>query len=97
MNLKNHITVSIAQMVQADKLPASIGYVVEQYVLESIDEWLHDTNEQLNTLITEWERTFPDGEQGLYSLGIRRAMDVVFDRSAFDDLPILETEATPDE
>lgn len=50
----------------------------------------------LREMIDYWESSVED-DQSFYTLGLRRAIDVVEGVPAISHLPILETEDTPDE
>lgn len=97
MSMNNRIVYQLSQMVADHELNSKLAVRVEETFMQEFDNWLADKVEQLEQLVREWESAFPDGDSGMYSLGIRRAIDVVTGRSALDQLPILETEDTPDE
>ena len=70
---------------------------VMQVVESDVSGWLDEKIENLRSLITDWESAMGDTDESFYSLGIRRAIDVVSEQSAMDRLPILEQEDTPTE
>jgi hypothetical protein len=50
---------------------------------------------QLKEMISEWETSMGTNDGTLYSLGLRRAIDVFSGTSAFEQLPVLEKPDTP--
>jgi hypothetical protein len=97
MSMKNRVVNQLSQMVAEHSLSATAADLLERMILKEFDGWLADKVSQMDQLIVEWESRIPASEQGMYSLGIRRAIDIVNGNSALDQLPILETESTPDE
>lgn len=70
----------------------------QRSVIEQIlDEVLAETVDELNDMIERWESLTLEDDTTLYSLGIRRSVDVVTGEASISQLPILETENTPDE
>lgn len=59
-------------------------------------EMVGETVDKIKTMISYWERVV-EGDQSLYTLGLRRSIDMIQGTAAYDRLPILETEDTPDE
>lgn len=51
----------------------------------------------LREMIDYWESSVGDDDKSFYTLGIRRAIDVLEGVPAISHLPILETDDTPDE
>jgi hypothetical protein len=64
---------------------------------QEFDNWKAGLLANIRKMIDEWEAMHPDGDGTFYSLALRRVYDMIDGRSAFDQLPILETEDTPDE
>ena len=62
-------------MRQAEKPPLHPGEV-EMAVFDAFDEWQAYIREQLVTMLDDWELEVP-GDNSLYALGLRRAIDVV--------------------
>jgi hypothetical protein len=60
------------------------------------DSWKAPLLSDIKTMIDEWEEVHGEDDQYLYSLALRRVYDMIVGRSAFDQLPVLETEDTPD-
>lgn len=65
-------------------------------VRKVFDEVLTDTVDRLKVMISYWESVV-EGDQSLYTLGLRRSIDMIESTAAYDRLPILETSDTPDE
>lgn len=64
-------------------------------VTEVVDEWKQSKLDKLQQMVDEWEATMGEDDKTFYTLGLRRAMDVISDEPALDQLPILETPETP--
>lgn len=50
--------------------------MVERLVIQTIEDWHEDIDGKITTLIKDWELRMED-DNSLYSLGLRRAQDVV--------------------
>lgn len=66
---------------------------------QEFELWRANLLQEIRFMIDEWEAVnLPgSGEGTFYSLALRRVYDMIDGRSTFDQLPILETEDTPDE
>jgi hypothetical protein len=66
--------------------------------IKIVSSWVDEIVFDLEKKIKEWEK-FEMEEGGLYTLGLRRAVDKIIGEVAMDKLPILETNETqvPDE
>ena len=64
-------------------------------VRKVFDEVLTETVDKLKVMISYWESVV-EGDQSLYTLGLRRSIDMIEGTVAYDRLPILETIDTPD-
>lgn len=64
-------------------------------VSETVEQWRSDVITQLENMVQEWESSMGADDKTFYSLGIRRAIDVVREESAFQQLPVLEKPDTP--
>jgi hypothetical protein len=58
-----------------------------------------DKVEKLEQMVKDWEASMGEDDKSFYTLGIRRAIDVIVDNDPdiLKQLPILEKEDTPDE
>jgi hypothetical protein len=54
---------------------------------------------KLEQMVKDWEASMGEDDKSFYTLGIRRAIDVIVDNDPdiLKQLPILEKEDTPDE
>lgn len=64
-------------------------------VSETVEEWKLEKIAELENMVREWESSMGADDKTFYSLGIRRAIDVVRGESAFQQLPVLEKPDTP--
>lgn len=62
-------------MRQGENPPLHPGEV-EMVIFEAFDSWKYDMVEKLRKMISEWEAEVSD-DTSLYSLGLRRAIDVI--------------------
>jgi hypothetical protein len=58
-----------------DQWPVDVK-LVERVISGMISEWIDDAEEDIKSLIKDWESRHED-DNTLYSLGLRRALDVV--------------------
>jgi len=65
---------------------------VSQTVQEGISEWTELVTAQITSMISEWEASMGEDDKTFYSLGLRRAIDIISGNTAYSQLPILETE-----
>ncbi len=64
---------------------------------QEFDAWKNGLLSEIKTMIKDWEDVMTEDDKTYYSLALRRVYDMIDGRSAFDQLPVLETEDTPDE
>ena len=64
---------------------------------QEFDAWKNGLLSEIKTMIKDWEDVMTEDDKTYYSLALRRVYDMIDGRSAFDQLPVLETENTPDE
>lgn len=66
-------------------------------VKNHFEVWQSQVIDSLKEMIDKWEESMGDDDDSLYSLGLRRAIDVITNETAESKLPILERPDTPDE
>jgi hypothetical protein len=95
---KKEIVVALNQLVHVGALDPETVVAVSKIVTGEIDAWRESIASELQQKIIDWEATMAEsGQNNFYSLGLRRAIDVVTGQVAYDSLPILEKPDTPDE
>lgn len=95
---KKEIGIALNQLVHVGTLDPETVVVIVKIVSTEIDSWRESISSELQQKIIDWESTMVNGEnESFYSLGLRRAIDVITGQSAYDRLPILEKPDTPDE
>ena len=62
-------------MKQGENPPLHPGEV-ETAIFDAFDEWQNHVVQELNNLLSLWELEVPD-DDSLYTLGLRRSIDVV--------------------
>jgi len=60
-----------------------------------ISSWGDQVSGKLKQLAIDWESAMGDADESFYSLGVRRAEDVVLGITIGQRYPVLETENTP--
>ena len=95
--MKEEIGSDLRVLVMAGEMSPDTLMKVSRIVESRVEGWRFGCITQLETMVKEWEETMGDSDQSLYSLGLRRAIDVLNGKSALSQLPILEQEDTPDE
>lgn len=95
---KKEIEVALNQLVHVGALDPETVVTIVKIVSTEIDSWRESVSAELQQKIIDWESTMVNGEnESFYSLGLRRAIDVITGQSAYERLPILEKPDTPDE
>ena len=62
-----------------------------------VEETIGEVVESLEDTVKRWEELNLEDDKSLYTLGIRRSVDVVTGESFLSQLPVLEAEDTPNE
>jgi hypothetical protein len=95
--LTNSIVEQLRQLAQRGEMTPEALIKVHEVIETSVDAWIVSKVNTLEDMIKEWELVMDSGDNSLYSLGLRRAVDVVQEKTAYSQLPILEKPDTPDE
>jgi len=95
-SLTTNITEQLQQFVQRGQMTPEAFLAVSQVVEANTNNWIDSKVQKLEEMIREWEVSMDDSDKTLYSLGLRRAVDVVREQTAYSQLPILEKPDTPD-
>jgi ABC-type multidrug transport system ATPase subunit len=93
----DRISDEIRMLVVQQRLSPEQMLDVSAIVYGQTESWKEDVVHEINKLIDNWEATMGDSDQSFYSLGLRRAIDIITGQDAYSQLPILETPDTPDE
>jgi hypothetical protein len=96
-SLTNSIVEQLRQLAQRGEMTPEALMKVHEVIQNSVDNWIELKVSTLEDMIKEWELVMDSGDNSLYSLGLRRAVDVVREQTAYSQLPILEKPDTPDE
>jgi hypothetical protein len=51
--------------------------MIEKLITTAVNEWSKDIDAQLVALVKDWEERMGDDDQTLYTLGVRRALDLI--------------------
>lgn len=95
--MKEQIGSDLRVLVHSGEITPDTLLKISRIVEGRVEEWRSGIIEQLRQMIIEWETTMGDEDKSFYTLGIRRAVDLLNGRPAFSELPILEKPDTPDE
>jgi hypothetical protein len=95
-SLTSNITEQLQQVVHRGQMTPEALMAVSQVVETNTNNWVDSKVQKLEEMIREWEATMDESEKTLYSLGLRRAVDVIREQTAYSQLPILEKPDTPD-
>jgi len=95
-SLTTNITEQLQQVVQRGEMTPEAFLAVTQVVEANTNNWIDAKIQKLEEMIREWEVSMDDSDKTLYSLGLRRAVDVIREQTAYSQLPILEKPDTPD-
>lgn len=93
--LTEQTTNELRQLVQDGAITPETFVLITNLVEANFDNWIESKIEQLKTMVTDWEANMGEDDKSFYSLGIRRAVDVISDMTAYSQLPILEKKDTP--
>jgi hypothetical protein len=93
--LTEQTTNELRQLVQDGAMTPETFVLITNLVEANFDNWIESKIEQLKTMVTDWEANMGEDDKSFYSLGIRRAVDVISDMTAYSQLPILEKKDTP--
>lgn len=95
--LSENIIGELRQDVQRGELTPEVLIRVRQVIDSNVEAWTQAKVETLEEMVADWERVMEDDDKTLYSLGLRRAVDVIREETAYSQLPILEKPETPTE
>ena len=95
-SLTTNITEQLHQLTQRGQMTPEALMAVSQVIETNTINWVESKVQRLEEMIAEWESTMEDSDKTLYSLGLRRAVDVIREQTAYSQLPILEKPDTPD-
>lgn len=93
----DRISDEVRMLVVHQRLSPEQMLEVSGIVYAQTESWKEDVVHEINKLITNWEETMGDSDQSFYSLGLRRAIDIITGQDAYSELPILETPNTPND
>ncbi|MGA1717684.1 MAG: hypothetical protein ACO38Q_02635 [Aquiluna sp.] len=95
--LKNNIKSNLNIMARTGVLTPEQLIQVIGVVDTEISSWSQQTAGKLRQMVVEWESAMGDTDESFYSLGIRRAEDVILGITVEQRLPVLEKKDTPDD
>lgn len=95
--LKDDIRTSLNILTRAGVLSPEQLIQVLGAVDTEISAWSSEVSGKLQQMVVDWESSMGDADESFYSLGIRRAEDVILGVTITDRYPVLEKPDTPDD
>jgi hypothetical protein len=95
--MKEDIRRVLLNYVINQKLNEQVMLELDVALKQIIDNWMESKTDKLQEMIKTWEDSIGSEDGSLYSLGLRRAVDIITDTDVFAQLPVLEKPDTPDE
>lgn len=87
----------LTKMVLANELTPEAFQKISALDKQIDDEFILSKVKELEQMVKDWEATMGEDDKTFYTLGIRRAIDVIVgnDPDLLKQLPILERDDTP--
>lgn len=95
--LRNNIRSSLNILTRSGVISPEQMVQILGAIETDISSWTQETSGKLRQMVVEWESAMGDTDESFYSLGIRRAEDIILGLTVEQRLPVLETEDTPDD
>jgi len=80
------INSKLRQLVSESILTPESMLKVSQSAQEGISEWTESVTAQITSMISEWESAMGENDKTFYSLGLRRAIDIISGQTAYSQL-----------
>ncbi len=74
--LKDKIIGTMRLLADENQWPIKFQ-MIENLIETAVGDWYSDIDQQLVNLVKEWEDKMGDDDKTLYTLGVRRALDIV--------------------
>lgn len=74
--LKDKITGTMKILADENQWPIKFE-MVERLIETAVHDWLSDIDQQLVKMVKDWEEKMGEDDKTLYTLGVRRALDIV--------------------
>lgn len=71
---------SLLPMVAEQLIAPEAAVMLTEKVVEALSDYSEEIAEKLRTMISEWESVMDEDDKTLYSLGLRRAVDIVLEK-----------------
>ena len=94
-NVTKEIVTALNQLAHVGVINDEAMVAISGIVANELNGWKDEVAEELNRQMKNWEETQGEADSTLFTLGLRRARDLVLGASALANLPVLETENTP--
>jgi hypothetical protein len=74
--LRDKIVGTMKLLADENQWPIKLE-LIEKLIDSAVNDWYSDIDQQITVLIKDWESRMGEGDTTLYSLGVRRAQDIV--------------------
>jgi hypothetical protein len=97
--MKSNLITELSAMTINNEISPEAFQKIKQMIEAESQDVVLDKVGKLEQMVKDWESSMGEDDKTFYTLGIRRAIDVLVDNDPdiLKQLPILEKEDTPDE
>ena len=74
--LKDKIVGTMKLLADENEWPIKFE-LIEKLIDSAVNDWYSDIDQQITDLIKDWESRLGEDDKTLYTLGVRRALDIV--------------------
>lgn len=92
---KKEIITALNQLAHVGVISDEAMVAISAIVANELTAWKSEIAAELNRQVKNWEESQGEADSTLFTLGLRRARDLVLGAELMDSLPVLETEETP--
>jgi len=89
-DVNKEITIALNQLSHVNVISDEAMVAIAGIVTSEIRAWKSEVVAEMNKQIESWEETQGFEDDTLFTLGFRRARDLVIGKDSLDELPILE-------
>lgn len=97
--MSDNIRIMLGNLAHVGVISDDAVKAIHQVVMNEVDGWRGAIADELKSKIASWENLEFDGKPstmsntGLYSLGLRQAVDLILEEKPLEEPPVLETDA----
>ena len=94
-DLQKEIITALNQLAHVGVISDEAMVAISGIVAHEVNNWKTEIAGELNQQVKNWEESQGEADSTLFTLGLRRARDLVLGATLMSKLPVLETESTP--